>query len=233
MKKLIIFTIIGLLLLSGCNSAPKETGGESHASSSNNEQLELDPAVSKNVPASATSDQQPQETPDVESDENETAPEADQRGVLGSHATDIRMGLTNFGLEEAAFSRAPEAAADIFAFTCSTFYTDETMGVSLDYSLTLDSEYQIISSTFGISNINCDAEIFIEYANLFLGYCATMPYDDADQAKAQQWVIDNIPLIDAENPVETTIGDASFELYVAEVNGYIGSIMLDIGKAEK
>lgn len=154
----------------------------------------------------------------------------DTRGILGSHATDIRMGLTEFGLEEAPLSTAPDEAKEVFAHSCTASYTDEILGVTYDYSLTLDSNFQVIGASFGISNESAEEDAYQALAAIYLGFCATMPYDASDTAAAKQFILDNIYEISANNSAELVIGDAKFELYGLKAGYHFGQYWLDISK---
>lgn len=154
----------------------------------------------------------------------------DTRGILGSHATDIRMGLTDFGLEEAPFSAAPADAKEVFAHSCTANYTDQALGVTYDYSLTLDSSFQVIGASFGISNDGAEEDDYQTLAALYLGFCATMPYDESDAEAARQFVLDNIYEISAENSAELVIGDAKFELRGLKAGYHFGQCWLDVSK---
>lgn len=180
-------------------------------------------------------------TPPIEDSEPkaspETKPEAepedvpDERGIIGSYGTDIRMGLTQFGLEEAAIAKAPEEAREVFAFSSSTSYQDTDLGVVYDYSLTMDSNFQVIGASFGITNNSATKDIFLAAANLYLGFAATMPYDAASASDAKDWVKENINNIPSENEISITIGDAKFELFGSDAIGdRFGSIWMDIEK---
>lgn len=187
---------------------------------------------------SATTTQVPQnETSESSSDPTEspvpTESAKDTRGILGSYAADIRMGLTEFGLEEAPFSSAPNEAKEVFAYSCTTSYEDQLLGVTYDYSLTLDSNFQVIGASFGISNNSAEEDAYQALAAIYLGFCATMPYDKSDAESAKQFVLDNLYEIDAKNNAETVIGDAKFELYGLKAGYHFGQYWLDISKVDE
>lgn len=171
--------------------------------------------------------------PEVE-DEQESEPEdlPDKRGIIGSHGTDIRMGLTQFGLEKASISPAPEEAREIFAFSSSTSYQDTALGVTYNYSLTMDSDFQIIGASFGITNDSAPDEIFVSLAALYLSFSATMPYEAAVPEDAKAWVEESIVEFSAENEEEITItiGDAKFELFGTVTGDGFSSFWMDIRK---
>lgn len=207
-----------LLLLCACTS---ENGSNETASPSN---LTETPAPTENDEHETAAPSEPMETPAP------TENTEDTRGILGSHATDIRMGLTKFGLEEAPFSAAPDDAKKVFAHSCIANYTDPVLGVTYDYSLTLDSNFQVIGASFGISNDGAEEDAYQTLAALYLGFCATMPYDKSDTEAAKQFVLDNIYEISAENSAELVIGDAKFELRGIKAGYHFGQCWLDISK---
>lgn len=174
--------------------------------------------------------QRPSESAQVETEAPTKEMESDTRGILGSHGTDIRMGLTQFGLEEAPISSAPEAARDVFAYTSTARYQDVLLGVSYDYSLTMDSEFQIIGASFGITNDGVSNTDFIRLAKLYLGFCATMPYDASDSSQVRNWVESNIEAVGNGESAFITVGDAKFELYGTASGDGFGSIWMDISK---
>lgn len=172
---------------------------------------------------------EPEAEPEVEP---EDAP--DERGIIGSHGTDIRMGLSQFGLEEATIAKAPEEAREVFAFSSSTNYQDVDLGVSYDYSLTMDSNFQIIGASFGVTNNSATKDNFITIARLYLGFASTMPYDAASATDAKSWVEENINNVPSENEISTTIGDAKFELFGSDAIGDgFGDIWMDISKTQE
>lgn len=152
-------------------------------------------------------------------------------GILGSNATDIRMGLTEFGLEEAPFSDAPDDAKNVFAYSCTTSYTDQILGVTYDYSLTLDPNFQVIGASFGISNDSAEEDAYQTLAAIYLSFCATMSYNNSDTDTAKQFILDNIYEINAKNSAEMVIGDAKFELHGLKAGYCFGQHWLDISKS--
>lgn len=174
--------------------------------------------------------QRPSEPAQVETESPTKEIESDTRGIFGSHGTDIRMGLTQFGLEEAPISPAPEEARDVFAYTSTASYQDVLLGVSYDYSLTMDSEFQIIGASFGITNDSASNTDFIEIAKLYLGFCATMPYDASDPSHVRNWAESNIEAVGNGERAFITVGDAKFELYGTAFGDGFGSIWMDISK---
>lgn len=169
-------------------------------------------------------------TPELSSEPTTDVSDEDTRGIIGSHATDIRMGLTKFGLDEAPFSAAPDEAKEVFAHSCNATYKDETLGVTYDYSLTLDSKFQIIGASFGISNQDAKVDVYTDIATQYLGFCATMPYDKSSTEEAKSFIEDNLADISANNSAEIVIGDAKFELHGLKAGNYFGEYWLDISK---
>lgn len=162
-----------------------------------------------------------------------SAEEPDTRGIIGSHMTDIRMGMTQFGFEEPSIKNAPEEVRDYYAYSCSTLTESADLDASLDYSITADTEFQIVGGTFGISwSANGENSDFVSSAQIYLGFVSSIPYDEADTASAKQWVLDNVPSVADGESCSTTIGDAKFELYGTKLNDNYTSFILDIAKAE-
>ena len=64
--------------------------------------------------------------------------------------------------------------------------------------------------TGGINRINALAEGYF-------GYCATVPYDDAEPEKAKQWVEENVEkATEPGNVLSTQIGSVQFEMFGTE-----------------
>lgn len=143
------------------------------------------------------------------------------------------MGMTQFGFEEPSIKSSPEDAKEIFAFSSSTLYENSDLDATLDYSLTADSEFQVIGGSFGISwQANGDNTHFIAAAQTYLGFASTMPYDDSDITAAKEWITNNIPSVADGDNLSKTIGDATFELYGTKTGDNYTSFILDISKAD-
>lgn len=171
-------------------------------------------------------------TPEVIEPTPEPTPEEEQvdddRGIPGSHITDIRMGLASFGLEEASIKSAPEEAKAVFAYSSGTSYTHPLLNVMYDYQLSADEDFELISGSIGIeSQYTLSNDEFVELAQMYLGYAATVPYDTSDTTATKEWVQDNIPSA-AEEACECMVGDAVFTLSGTENNGTYGAFWLDI-----
>lgn len=221
MKRLLSLLLAFILVLSltACGGSRQETANTKPAESTEQPKKE-EPTPE---PVSETAEDVPVES---ESDR-------DERGILGSHGTDIRMGLTTFGLEEPAINRAPDEAKEVFAFTSSTSNQDTSLGVTYDYSLTMDSAFQIIGASFCITNDSASYDNFVSLAKLYLAYSATMPYDAADSVQAKNWVNETLDSVSSDEPASITIGDATFELYGTDSGDGFGNFWLDISKADQ
>lgn len=219
MKRLLSLLLAFILVfsLAACGGSSQETADTQPVESTEQPEKE-EPAPE---PVSETAEDVPVE---VESDR-------DERGILGSHGTDIRMGLTKFGLEEPAINRAPDEAKEYFAFTSSTSYQDTSLGVTYDYSLTMDSAFQIIGASFGITNNSASYDNFVSLAKLYLAYSSTMPYNAADSVQAKNWVNETLGSVSSDDTASITIGDATFELYGTASGDGFGSFWLDVSKA--
>lgn len=131
-------------------------------------------------------------------------------GIPGSNAADIRIGLEDAG---GIPKGEIEDAADTSLSTkyCSSSTEIAGTGVSLSYNLSLDADEAITMAVFSVVSYQVAAdEDLLEFAKSYLSYCASMPYDTADSASAQEWVTTN--LADYANSPKTTIGDATFKL---------------------
>ncbi len=205
MKKKALFAMgLGLcLLLTAC--------GESNPK----------PAANSSIPTSST----------ISSDTSLDAQEEQNGiiGILGSSIRDVRISLEQAGgIPKGEISPTLDNVNG--EFMSSSTYEIPVTGITLDYSLTGDSNYQITTSVFGLTSTKIATnESILSFAEEFLGYCATIPYDSADTEAARQWLTDN--LNDYANQPSTTIGDATFTLNgAADEDGSIVFLSLGIRK---
>ena len=168
--------------------------------------------------------------PEPSAEEDVDAP--DERGIIGSHCTDVNMGLEHFGLPNNSFTSAPEDAWDVYRYSSSSMGTNTEIDSMLDYSMALDKDLQIVSSSFGITwSMNYDNAVFIAAAQTYLGVVASLPYTAADSEAAQAWVMDNVPTVADDGEISETFGDATYTLSgVCGTSGYT-SFVLSIQKA--
>lgn len=223
MKKLrlLLPVLFMTAILSSCSSSnPPSASSSGKADDSISSSVSSNTGSSSSSSSTATAGAASSETP---------AETTDTRGILGSHGTDIRMGLSDFGLPEGDIKPAPAEATAVYAFSSSSTYQDAA-GFSLDYSLTMDSDFQIIGASFNATNTDLSTDDFLSIATYYLGFSATMPYDAADAETAKAWVSDNISQAVNGNSPSTAIGDAKFELFASECGPGYGDIGLYISK---
>lgn len=154
-------------------------------------------------------------------------PQIDNNGIPGMNSFPIKMVLESdpFGIPADANTPAPEEAAGTFSSYCVSSGS-ETPGVLYDYSLTLDSDDEIIGASFGVSSTTATESELLMAADLFFYAVAINPYDTADQDTLTTWVSDNLSTVTADG-AEITVGDAVFQMY-----GIPGAMYwIDISKA--
>ncbi len=207
-KRIFAFFVLYCILLSGC--------GQSTQGAVSSSSVSTDPAVSASSVQSNASISTPVENTDVV-------------GILGSHITDVRLGLEqSIGMPQGGISHTK---SDVHGkFITSSIYDLPGTGISLDYSLTCDGDYQITTGIVGLESTGLSSnDDVMAIAEQYLGYCITLPYDAADTDAAKQWLLDNIGNY-AEQP-QTAIGDAVFTLSGAtNESGNIVYISLGIHK---
>lgn len=191
MKKVIagLFVFCLICALTACAGSPKNNASTENDSTTSD--------TSANLPEQTTSQN------------DKTAPTT-LIGIPGSSAADILIGLEEAGgIPKGEISKAADISLN--AKTCSSSTEIEGAGVSLSYHLSLDEKESITTALFSVISYQVATnEDLLEFAKSYLSYCASMPYDTADSASAQEWVKANIPnYMDAP---QTTIGDATFTL---------------------
>ena len=171
---------------------------------------------------------EPESLPEPEA-EPETAPEpepvADDRGIDGMSAGMIMSLLTTdpFQIPVGELKDAPAEAAEIFAYTTSSTSVGSD-GMAYDYALTLDSDKEIMSASFGVSGD--DAAKVALAADLLFYAVAINTYDTGDEDALKAWMSDAIAQ-SRSGEVSTTIGDATFTMHCASNLAY----WVDIAKA--
>ena len=172
--------------------------------------------------SSAIEDSQPVEDP-VE-DEG-----TDPRGIPGMDSFALKMVMSSppVNIPMAENTPAESEAAEIYAYSCIGIGTSSDGSVSYDYSMTLDSDKEIIGASFGVASTGASSDMLLNAADLYFFSVGILEYDGADPDALTDWLTENLPNASTD-PLTTTIGPATFELY------YDGSSMyfLDIKKAE-
>lgn len=204
MKRIISLTLCSAtlsLLLCACQNAADEPTSISHSSDS----------------ASSASSSVAPEIP------SEIEPEAvlDNRGIPGMNATAfLLVGEEYFDIP---YSVTPSDTPDYSAYTCVS--SGRSDGVSYDYSISLDEDYEIIGGTFGVLGVNVtDAEIF-HAADLYYYALALSVLDAQEQETLISWFKESLPNATNENS-SIVVGGATFDLYRAGTLYFV-----DISKA--
>lgn len=212
-RVLVLMLCVVFFSLVACSGAPSNSNASVSPS--------VDPSSNVSVLPSTTPI--PEETEDLSS----------ATGIPGSHYTDIVLNMEQFGLTDHSYVAAPEEAKAYYDHSATSFTTNLDLDADLDYSLTIDADYQIISATFGINwAAYMDNTDFVSSAKTYLGFAATIPYDTSDSNSAKTWVQENIPSVADGESVSSTFGDAKYELYGTSTNGNYTSFWLDISVAE-
>ncbi|NPV54672.1 MAG: hypothetical protein HPY71_14350 [Firmicutes bacterium] len=162
------------------------------------------PAVSTDSKPQANAKESPQKPP-VDESKLSPAPELEprERFLPSVTSADVKLNLQKWGLE--------------FGFDSGKAIDLDT-GVELGASLFGELPLQVSSVDFyvdGTAMIGMlPAEDFLAVAGGYLGYCATLPYEDADPVAAREWVKSNVAKANQPGrPLETTFGSARYILY--------------------
>lgn len=168
------------------------------------------------------------QTPTVEqSADNTESLSADDRGISGMKSYALLTVLTGepFGVPMGE-TKPTEVENTGSAYTCVSNGGGEGSGVMYDYSLSLDADEEIIGASFGVMSTTASERELLTAADLYFYAISLIEYDTADSEMLKAWFSDNLPNAGSE-AIETTIGDATFQLY-----GSPGAIYwVDISKA--
>lgn len=172
----------------------------------------------------AVSDQTPQEEPPSGSTEDSSL---DPRGIPGMDSYALLTVLSGAPYEVPKGELTPAAAENTAgAFTCTSTGGGEGSGVMYDYSLTLDEDEEIVGATFGIMSTTASEGELLTAADLYFYAVSLLKYDTADTDALTEWFAANLANA-SEDAIETTIGDATFQLYGTPGTMY----WVDISKA--
>ncbi len=161
--------------------------------------------------------------PNSDADVSESEPERKTLvGIPGSNALDVRLGLEQAG--GIPKGEVKDAAETSFSSKyCTSSLEISGTGVTLAYNLSLDEDEAITTAVFSIiSSQAARNEDILGFAQSYFSYCASIPYDTADVANAQEWISQNVS--DYANSPQTTIGDAKFSIAATvntETNGIV------------
>lgn len=152
--------------------------------------------------------------PDTEQSSNSTdSLSADDRGIPGMKSFALLAVLTGepFGIPMGD-NNPTDAENTSSAYTCVSNGGGEGSGIMYDYSLSLDSDKEIIGASFGVMSTTASERELLTAADLYFYAISLIEYDTADSETLAAWFSDNLPNAGSE-AIETTIGDAVFQLY--------------------
>lgn len=210
MKKFlsICVTLMFLVNLASCGATSPPAGSE---------------APVNNPDTPAVTEQTPQAMPHSSSTETSVT---DDRGIPGMNSFALLTVLSGDPFEIPAGELTPAGAEDSYcAFTCVSYGGGEGSGVMYDYSLTMDSDEEIIGASFGIASTTASERKLLTAADLYFYAVSLLQYDTADTEALTAWFAENLSAANGE-AIEITIGDAHFELY--GIPGYM--YWVDISK---
>lgn len=202
-RKLLVGLLIGLLIvtLTGCGEpSGVKTGAESDSAKS-----EAQSKPEENTKKVAVNkEQNPSPTMDKTAEEN---------FIPGLAAADIKLNLERtWGLKFSGPRIGQDLAQD------SGEAVDPDTGVKLICNIFETSPLHIQWVDFVIDASSVAGLVSEKAINAvtegYFGFCATLPYDGAEPAKAKQWVSNNVrKATKAGNVISTQIGPAKFEMF--------------------
>lgn len=149
-------------------------------------------------------------------------PAADERGIDGMDPFAFQMTVADaLGI---SYAKKTSDNPDYSAYTCVS--DGQKDGISYDYSISLDSDDEIIGATFGVTALSASSTDLFYAADLYFYTVSLITYDTGDKEALSTWFEKSLPNASSE-AISITIGDAKFELY--GMNG--GAYWVDISKA--
>ena len=200
MQKQILSIVLVVCLLSaciGCSTPSSENTGDASLTSSVIEDADTEEITDTPIPES----------------ENEASP-PDSRGIPGMDSFALRYTLQNspFNMTFSDLIPAPVDARATFAYQAISTGSGND-GVGFDYSITLDSDEEIIGATFGATATTASETQLLQAANLYFSVVSFVDYDTSNEDELSVWIESSLPEISAGNNAAITIGDAVYELY--------------------
>ena len=120
----------------------------------------------------------------------------------------FQMTATNtFGIP---YEKKESDNPDYSAYTCVS--AGEVDGISYDYSISLDSDEEIIGASFGVSALSASATDLFYAADLYFYSVSLIAYDTGDKEALSAWFTESLPNASSE-AISITLGDAKFDLY--------------------
>lgn len=163
---------------------------------------------------------------------NQTETEPDNRGIPGANYFGLCYSLSDeFGISLGYLE--PASTPELCAYSVYSIYEDPQQSATFDYTLSLDSDKEIISATFGVTNYYSDMATFLNRAKLYIYAVGLLPYDTAQAETTAEALYDAIDTLEDGVPFVITEGDAKFELYATkDTSGGYSSIFVQISKVK-
>lgn len=163
---------------------------------------------------------------------NQPETEPDNRGIPGANYFGLCYVLSNeFGIGLGDLE--PASTPELCAYSVYSSYEDQQQSATFDYSLSLDSDEEIISATFGVTNYYSDTAMFLNQAKLYIYAVGLLPYDTAQAETTAEALYDAIDTLEDGVPFVITEGDAKFELYATKDNsGDYSSLFVQISRVK-
>ena len=198
MKKLILAIGLScslLFLLTACGS---EQPGRSGSNSSNASVSDNDNLQGAGDSATISS-----------SEEANTS----NKGIPGMKSFAIRAVLEGdpFYIPMTDGTPAPEAAGDTYFMSYVSSSSGDS-GIQYDYSITQDSDDEIISASFGIMSTTASEQELLSAADLYFYAVSIIPYDTSDEDTLSAWFEETLPITTEEGNT-IAVGDAIYQLY--------------------
>lgn len=154
---------------------------------------------------------------------------SDDRGIPGMDPFAVKIILNSEPFDIPIPETIPEDALNPYcASHCSTTGGGDRSGVTYDYSLSLDSDGEIVGASFGITSTTATAQQLLTAADLYFYTVSLIQYDTSDEDSLYAWFSESLKNA-SDKGISTTIGDASFDLYGTPGIMY----WVDISKADK
>lgn len=208
-----------LLSLSGCgNTSATESNSSNSASTQEISSISSASHANDASTSESTIDNHQQDTQDP-----------DDNGIPGMKAFPIRAVLESdpFCIPMTDDVPAPTEAKGIYSSSCTSSGSGNK-GVLYDYSITMDSDGEIIGASFGIVSTTASQKELLIAADLFFYSVSIIDYDTSDEDQLTAWFEENLSSA-SDDATEIIVGDAKFELYGIPETMY----WVDISKASE
>ena len=138
----------------------------------------------------------------------------DNRGISGMNSFALRYTLQNspFNVAFTDLIPAPDEAQEVFAYQAISTGSGND-GVGFDYSMTLDSDEEIIGATFGAAATTASETQLLQAAYLYFSVVSFVDYDTSNEEDLSAWIETSLSDISVRNDAAITIGDAVYEMY--------------------